>query len=332
MAMRRHEARRQWRRILAVIGLVIVAVALLVHYGLGDAAGPAVPLNPASTITLAKPPANPLTVATSNPKPVAAGTAPGTCLAFKALKGNRVKTVFVDPGHGGLDIGASGVTDNGSTIVEKNQTLAVGLDLLAILRDNGYRVVMARIDDRLLIRTTAASISGGALTLNAEHDDTVARINCANAAHADVLVSIHFNGFSDPTVNGAETLYDAARPFSASNLKLATLMQQAVLTRLHALGWAVPDRGVLNDVAAGTPALSAEAAAYKYLLELGPAAPGWLKHPSTMPGVVVEPFFLSHPAEADVIVSTAGREAIAQGMADALNAFFAAESGAKGSQ
>jgi N-acetylmuramoyl-L-alanine amidase len=332
MALRRHEIRQRGRWILAVAGLLIVAVALLVHYGLGDAAGTPVTLIPSSNATLARPPANPLTVATSNPKPVAAGTAPGTCLAFSPLKGNRGKTVFVDPGHGGIDIGTSGVTDNGSTIVEKNQTLAVGLDLLALLRDAGYRVVMARTDDRLLIRTTSASISGGALTLTAEHDDTVARIDCANAAQADALVAIHFNGFSDPAVNGAETLYDAARPFSASNLRLAGLTQQAVLARLRALGWAVPDRGVLNDVTAGTPALSTKAAAYKYLLELGPAAVGWLKHPSTMPGVVVEPLFLSHPAEADVVVSTAGREAIAQGLADALNAFFTSGGGQKGSR
>jgi N-acetylmuramoyl-L-alanine amidase len=332
MAIRRRaEAQRRGRLLLLIVGLVLVAAAL-VHYGLGDAAGPPATLVPASNVTLTKPPANPRAAAISHPRPVAAGTAPGTCLAFNPLKGNQGKTVFVDPGHGGIDIGTSGVTSTGTTIVEKNQTLAVGLDLLALLRDAGYRVVMSRIDDRLLIRTTAASISNGALTLTAEHDDTVARIACANAAHADALVSIHFNGFSDPTVNGAETLYDAARPFSASNLKLARLTQQAVLARLRALGWAVPDRGVRDDVTAGTPALSTKAAAYKYLLELGPAAAGWLKQPSTMPGVVVEPLFLSHPAEADVVVSTAGRKAIAQGLADALDAFFASGGGQKGSR
>ncbi|MGH2344789.1 MAG: N-acetylmuramoyl-L-alanine amidase family protein, partial [Chloroflexota bacterium] len=202
-------------------------------------------------------------------------------------------------------------------------TLAVGLDLLAFLREEGYRVVMSRIDDRLLLPPTADTHSGGVLSLTEEHDDTEARIACANAAHADALVSIHFNAFSDPTVNGAETFYDAARPFSADNRRLATLAQGAILARLHALGWAVPNRGVTDDLAAGTPSHSAEAAAYGHLLELGPAAAGWLAHPSTMPGILVEPLFLSHPAEADVAVSKAGRQAIARGLADALNSFFA---------
>ncbi len=325
MAMRRNAGvRRRGGRLLFVVGLVIVA-AVIVHYGLGDAAGPSAGTAPSSNVTLAKPTVTPLVGAIGNPTPVAAGTAPGTCLAFSPLKGNRGKTVFIDPGHGGIDVGTSGVTSSGAAVVEKNQTLAIGFDLLPILRDAGYRVVMSRVDDRLLIRTTAASVSNGALTLTAEHNDTEARINCANAAHADALVSIHFNGFDDPTVNGAETLYNAARPFSVANLRLATLTQQAVLARLHAAGWAVPDRGVMNDATAGTPALSAGAAAYNYLLELGPAAAGWLKHPSAMPGVIVEPFFLSHPAEADVVVTKAGRDAIAQGLADALDAFFAAE-------
>jgi N-acetylmuramoyl-L-alanine amidase len=262
------------------------------------------------------------TAATADAVAVAAGTAPGTCLAFAPLSGDRHKTVFLDPGHGGIDVGTAGTTSAGSTIDEKGQTLAVGLDLLAILRGEGYRVVMSRIDDRLLIHPTTGAQSGGVLSLTEEHEDTEARIVCANAAHADVLVSIHFNAFGDPAVNGAETFYDAARPFSAANRRLAGLVQRAILAQLHALGWAVPDRGVTKDSVAGIPALSAKAAAYPHLLELGPAAAGWLAHPSTMPGILVEPLFLTHPAEADVAVSKAGRQAIARGIADALNTFF----------
>src|ERR1019366_7055687 len=100
--------------------------------GLGNAAGPSPTPAPSSNVTLAKPTTTALGAATGNPTPVAAGTAPGTCLAFSPLKGNRGKTVFVDPGHGGIDIGASGVTGSGTAIAEKNQTLAVGLDLLAL--------------------------------------------------------------------------------------------------------------------------------------------------------------------------------------------------------
>jgi N-acetylmuramoyl-L-alanine amidase len=274
----------------------------------------------AARVTLG--PALPI-AATANPTVVTAGTAPGTCLAFDPRSGERHITVFVDPGHGGVDVGTSGTTSDGTTLYEKDLALETGLDLLGLLRNNGYHVVMSRIDDRLLIRPNARDLSGDVLTLTGVHDDIEARIACANAAHARVLVSIHFNAFMDPMINGTETIYDSARPFSALNLRLATLMQRAVLARFHAAGWAVPDRGVIDDSAVGTPALTAEAASYGHLLELGPAAAGWLKHPSAMPGILIEPLFLSHPAEADVATSKEGQQVMARGMADALNTFFA---------
>lgn len=261
--------------------------------------------------------------AIARPTALAAGTAPGTCLAFDPLRGNRHVTVFIDPGHGGIDTGAFGLTSVGSTVYEKDLTLVMGLDLLPLLRDDGYRVVMSRIDDRLLIHPTAADIGMGALTVAGEHDDVEARIACANAAHAQALIAIHFNGYLDPSVNGAETIYDGARPFSAASHRLAALAQSAVLAQLHALGWAVPDRGVTDDSAVGTPSFTSEAAAYGHLLELGPAASGWLEHPSAMPGILIEPLFLSHPAEADIAASRQGQQAMARGLATALDSFFA---------
>jgi N-acetylmuramoyl-L-alanine amidase len=252
---------------------------------------------------------------------IAAGTAPGTCLAFGPLQGNRRQTVFVDPGHGGVDAGASGTTSAGMTVYEKNLTLATGLDLLHDLREDGFRVVMSRVDDRLLIRPSPSQVSGGVLTAAGYYDNLKARIACANAAHAEALIAIHFNAIADPSVGGAETLYDNARLFSKENIRLATLVQRSVLAALHADGWDVPDRGIIDDLAAGTPAHTARGAAYGHLLELGPAAKGWLDHPSAMPGVLVEPLFLTRPSEADIAASTRGQQAIARGLALAVRLF-----------
>jgi N-acetylmuramoyl-L-alanine amidase len=257
------------------------------------------------------------------PTPVAAGTAPGTCLAFDPLHGNRGQTIFVDPGHGGVDSGTYGYTSSGTMVYEKNLTLATGLDLLGDLRADGYRVVMSRIDDQLVTRSNPDDIASGELTLTGEHEDTAARITCANAAHADVLISLHFNAYSDPSVGGTETIYDTARPFSAANIRLAGLAQRDLLAQFHAAGWAVPDRGTADDSVVGTPSLTSEAASYGHLLELGPAAAGWLSQPSTMPGILVEPLFLSRPSEADVATSIKGQEAIARGLTQAIDAFLA---------
>jgi N-acetylmuramoyl-L-alanine amidase len=253
-----------------------------------------------------------------------AGFTPNACLAFAPLRGNVHRTIFVDPGHGGLDPGGSGTTTQGAAILEKDVTLAVGLDVTTLLRDEGYTVILSRDTDALVSRTLAGDVNGGVLTAVAEHRDIVARVACANAAKAQALIAIHFDAFDDPTANGAETLYDRARPFAAANRRLAVLTQAAVLAHLRANGWAVPDRGVVDDSIAGTPALTTEGTAYGHLLELGPAASGWLAFPSTMPGILVEPLFLTHPAEADVASSAKGQQAIAAGLAQALDEFFTA--------
>jgi N-acetylmuramoyl-L-alanine amidase len=42
-----------------------------------------------------------------------------------------------------------------------------------------------------------------------------------------------------------------------------------------------------------------------------------------MPGILAEPLFLTHPAEADVAASTQGQRVMADGLARAISAFFA---------
>lgn len=247
--------------------------------------------------------------------------AAGACIAYRPLRGDRHRTVFVDAGHGGPDPGAAGTTSAGTPVEEKDLTLATARDLRTLLRDAGYRVVLSRTGDTAVARLSTGDVSAGALTLSGEHRDIAARIACANAAGATALVSIHFNTFADPTIGGVETLYDSARPFHAANQRLANLVQQGIVSSLHAAGWAVPDRGAIDDAVSGPPALTTEAAAYGHLLELGPAAPGWLAQPSAMPGVLCEPPFLSDPAEADVAASAVGQQAIARGLARAIDAF-----------
>ena len=56
-------------------------------------------------------------------------------------------------------------------------------------------------------------------------------------AHANVLVSIHMNGFGDRSVGGAETIYDAVRPFATANEQLARLLQSDILASVRAAGW-----------------------------------------------------------------------------------------------
>ncbi|MGH2443539.1 MAG: N-acetylmuramoyl-L-alanine amidase family protein [Chloroflexota bacterium] len=244
------------------------------------------------------------------------------CVAYAPTGPDRHTTVFIDAGHGGPDPGASGITLSGTPINEKSLTLAVALDLLPLLRHDGYRVAMSRIADVPVAQLKPGSVSGGGYTVQGEHADIAARVDCANASSAQLLLSIHFNSYSNPSVGGVETLYDSVRPFSSNNLRFATLVQQTVLQALAAKAWNVPDRGVLDDSAGGTPALTAQGAAYGHLLELGPADPGWFDHPSQMPGALCEPLFLTDPGEGAVAASTEGQQTLAGAFETAINRYF----------
>ena len=245
------------------------------------------------------------------------GLAPGACVAFDPTGVDQHRTVFVDPGHGGPDPGAVG-----GQVAEKTLTLAVALQLKDMLRADGFRVVLSRTSDSLVAALAPAQVQQGAVTNSGVHLDTVARILCANAARADVMVSIHFNAFDDPSVGGAETFYDDARTFAAGNLRLAGLVQAGLLASYRRTGWTVEDRGVVSDAATGSTGLTATADAYGRLLELGPPSQGWNDNPSAMPGVLVEPFFVTDPVEAEVASQLDGRKAIAAGIEQGIIGFL----------
>ena len=264
------------------------------------------------------------TASVASPPGAGLAFASGACQRLPPSHGDRRRTVFIDAGHGGPDPGTSGHTQQGAVIEEKTATLAVALDLEKLLRSEGYTVVLSRTRDSSVVRPAAGDLDRGVFSVAGEHRDLLARIDCANAAKADLLLSIHFNGFDDPAIGGAETFYDAARPFAATNRAFAGLVQQDAVTALAAAGWQIPDRGIATDSSDNAPTLTARAAAYPYLLELGPAQSGWLDDPSQMPGALCEPLFISDPIEASIAAAAAGQAALAQGFARAVAAQFAA--------
>jgi N-acetylmuramoyl-L-alanine amidase len=301
------------RRIIAVTVAAVIALDLwagisairLAGGWIGSAGSDAVPVDPAAFAT-------------------------GSCIAYAPTHGDNHTTFFLDGGHGGRDPGAVGTTQSGATIEEADETLPVEMDTAALLRARGYRVVVSRTTDASVVRLTPADVSGQELSLQGAHDDVAARDECANRAGANVLVGIYFDSGGSAQDAGSLTAYDADRPFAASNLRLANLVQHDVLAAMNAQGWGIPNAGVTPDssvgsLVTGTPStgLAAEAAAYGHLLLLGPAAAGFLSTPSTMPGTVVEPLFITDPFEASIAASPHGQAVMAAGIAEAVEQYFA---------
>lgn len=246
------------------------------------------------------------------------GLTAGTCLSFAPAGKDRRQTVFIDAGHGGLDPGVVGRTSAGSTISEKTATLEVALALAARLRTAGYRVVLSRTADTTLIGAGADGTGNGVLTREALRQDLIARVDCANAAGADVLLAIHFNAYDGLSAGGTETYYDSARAFNQQNARLAKAVQAQLVA-----GLGLPDRGALSEASLNVPTVDAAAESYGHLVELGPAQQGWLERPSRMPGALTEPLFLTNPQQADLAASPWGQRRIAAALKAALDAYFA---------
>lgn len=258
-----------------------------------------------------------------------AGFAPGACEGFAATSGNRHETVFLDAGHGGIDPGGVGVTESGRTVYESDVNLPIELDVMALLRAVGFRVVVSRTRDSTVVRLGPGDTSGALLTLQGSHDDVVARDACANLAKASVLVGIYMDAAASPSDGGSVTVYDADRPFASQNLRLANLLQADVLAAMNAQGWGIPDDGVLPDSGfgsyVGNPSsggIAGEAAAYDHLLLIGPAAPSFFTTPSKMPGAVIEPLYLTDPFEGSIAASVSDQKVIARGLARAVEQFL----------
>jgi N-acetylmuramoyl-L-alanine amidase len=234
----------------------------------------------------------------------------------------RGVVVFLDPGHGGVDTGTIGTTIDGQTVAEKTITLAIAQKTAAYLEQEGYVPVLSRTDDSLPGAEPSDYTSDGkALTPDGVLADLQRRIDRANASHARVLLSIHLNGFSDPSVGGSETFYDSARSFGDENRRFATLIQESLISAFRANGYDTPDRGVTDDVDLQTESLGALDGTYRHLVILGPAVPGRLR-PSEMPGALSEPLFLSNPAEASAAVDPAVQDLIASAYARAIDQFL----------
>ncbi len=122
----------------------------------------------------------------------------------------EAKTVIIDPGHGGIDDGASG---NG--VVEKTVNLAIALKLRDILQANNVNVVLTR-DTDIDYYTRG---KGGKRT------DLLRRVELINASGAEVFISIHVNSIKGAVRPGAQVFYG---PKFAQSKALAEVMQQAM--------------------------------------------------------------------------------------------------------
>lgn len=183
-------------------------------------------------------------------------------------------TVVVDPGHGGKDGGATGARTG---IPEAGLNLTVSQLVQAGLESAGYQVILTRTDEDALAPD--------------KQGDMAARKAIMNQSGVDVVVSIHMNKFSDPSVSGPMAFYmQGSQPGEA----LATQVIQAVCNAI--------DR----------PLRKANPGDYFVIRE------------STPPSVLVECGFLSNAQDEALLQDPAHQQKLADGIVAGIRAYLEA--------
>ena len=124
---------------------------------------------------------------------------------------------IIDPGHGGIDGGATSCTG----MLESHLNLRIALRLDDLLHFLGYQTQM--------VRSTDTSIYTEGDTIAAQKvSDLKNRVKLVNSTANAILVSIHQNTFSDSRYSGAQVFY-AGDDWSRS---LGQQMQSALVAHL----------------------------------------------------------------------------------------------------
>jgi N-acetylmuramoyl-L-alanine amidase len=118
------------------------------------------------------------------------------------------KTIVLDPGHGGPDPGAVGITG----YYEKTVNMAVANQLAPMLRDAGAKVLMTRWSDW--------------------NPTLWERVSMANSNSAHAFVSIHSNAHTQSWANGTETYYNSWNASSSRSRILAQQLQRELVSAL----------------------------------------------------------------------------------------------------
>jgi N-acetylmuramoyl-L-alanine amidase len=230
---------------------------------------------------------------TTPPDPLATG------YSMARQLGLGVRTVIIDPGHGGRDPGAIGK----SGLKEKDVALEIAQELKNLLsRNKDLQVILTRESD-VYIRVEDRPV-------------------IANQKAGDIFVSIHVNASRNEKREGIETFYLNISPDPAVN----ELAARENATSTKNIGQM---RGIIQQIVQNSKIYESRglaeriqkhlvqtlAKSYNPVRDLGTkGGPFWVLIGGDMPSVLVEVSHLSHPREEARLKTPQYRQAIARGI------------------
>lgn len=247
------------------------------------------------------------------PPVTASIAAPETAVPATTGAGNDGVTrplVVIDPGHGGIDNGASA----GNGVHEKDIVLAFALDLQNVLSATGkFDVALTREDDTYL-------------TLNE-------RVAIARQNKADLFISLHADSFQQPDIRGA-SIY--TRDERATDILDKVLADNENKTDVIA-GFAVPEMqpavvDILVDLMRRQMRRESFLAAQAIVKELEPSvslrrfpvrqADFFVLQAPDVPSILVELGFLSNAADIANLQKSDWRDRVVEALSRGISAYF----------
>ena len=216
--------------------------------------------------------------------------------------GLGVKTIVLDPGHGGTDPGCLGR----SGLKEKDVALAIALELKKALVGKGFEVTMTRESDVFIPL----------------EDRTVV----ANQRRADLFLSIHINATPNRKREGVETFYlnfspdpevnaTAARENATSTRNISQMKD--IIQKIVQNSKVLESRDLAERLHTNLlRTLSDKGRPMKSLRVKG--GPFWVLIGGEMPSVLVEVSHLSNAREEGLLKTAAWKTRIVRGLTDGI--------------
>ncbi len=230
---------------------------------------------------------------------------------LQAQRSGTIRTVVIDAGHGGHDPGALGLK-----LKEKNVNLAIALKLGNLIRTShkDVKVIYTRDKDYFV--------------------ELYRRAGIANAAKADLFISIHCNANKNHLLKGAET-YVMGLHKSVANLNIAKLENASILLESDYQSsyngfdpnsdesyiiFSLNQNSNLEKSTDFAAAIQAQMEERVGMNNRGVRQAGFLVlYKTTMPSVLVETGYLSNPDEEKFLMTDKGQEFIAMAIFRAFN-------------
>lgn len=225
-------------------------------------------------------------------------------------KASLKRRIVIDPGHGGHDPGAVGL----SGLYEKDVVLDIALKLKEILSENPlYEVFLTREKDIYIPLEERTAI--------------------ANKKKADLFLSIHANASPQRKAKGVETYLlnwtdnNEANRVAARENKISLKKMQEMNRQMDILG------GILGDLERQMKRDESVNLANQIQNSMITTLDGrenlgvkwamfFVLFGARMPSVLVEVSFISNPEEEKLLADVSFRYQIAQAIADGLNRYF----------